>query len=406
MDTKELNYCLKDTKPMNFANSIFDIKDNQAQEDARQTNGSVGTIIPRLWLRPKELNSEISSSPLFRLFMGKRSSDSAKISLRAFEVYKNMLIFRKDTFDSKIKGILPLERLRISFEPLECEDANIPASIFAFKLTAVRDGRFTAMYVRTREDMEMLKQALWGQVINTNLYEDFRINEKIGSGGFGKVFRMTRISDERKFAGKAFSKAQLLSKLRGKSSLFNEISLMRSLDSKNFVKIEAVYETERSVYLIMELLEGGEIFSRFPQNRLSSQETKHLVRSLIQAVCELQARNIIHRDIKPSNIMLKYSNRELADSELKLIDFGLSTLADSSGHNLFSICGTPGFIAPEIARLTKESMDTITPAYLSNCDVFSVGTIMFYLLTGEIPFQGDSFQEVLSSNKKGTINWD
>lgn len=244
------------------------------------------------------------------------------------------------------------------------------------------------MYLRSQEDANLIKEALWGQVINTGLYDDFRIEERIGSGGFGKVFKVTRRSDQTQFAAKVFSKSHLLSKPRGLRSLVNEISLMRSLDSEEFVQFKAVYETERSVYLIMELLEGGEIFSRFPQQTFSREDIKYLTRTLLQAISELQERNLIHRDLKPGNIMLKYADKKLLDNKIKIIDFGLSSAVDGTGHNLFSVCGTPGFIAPEFATLTRSQIEEATPEDFSNCDVFSVGSILFYLLTGDIPFGG------------------
>jgi serine/threonine protein kinase len=156
----------------------------------------------------------------------------------------------------------------------------------------------------------------------------------------------------------------------------------------------------------MELLEGGEIFSRFPRSALSLEEIKHLVRTLLQAVSELQERKLVHRDLKPGNIMLKYPDRNLLDNNIKLIDFGLSSAVDGTGYNIMSVCGTPGFIAPEIATLTRNQVEELTPEVFSNCDVFSVGSILFYLLTGDIPFKGQSFEEVLASNKKCEIDWE
>ena len=391
---------------MYLLNSIFDKRSDQTLglQDAQAE--FCCSERPKLWYKLKELRSEISSPPILTLFMGKKSSDSAKISLRAFEVTKKELIYRKNTFDSKIKGILTLDRLRVSIEPVSCQEAQVLASGFQFKLVAIRDGRFTHVYLKSQEDASLLKEALWGRVINTGFYEDFRIDERIGSGGFGKVFKVTRLSDQTKFAAKAFSKSQLLSKPRGLSILVNEINLTRALDSDRFVQFKAVYETERSVYLIMELLEGGEVFSRFPRSALSLEEIKHLVRTLLQAVSELQERKLVHRDLKPGNIMLKYPDRNLLDNKIKLIDFGLSSAVDGTGYNILSVCGTPGFIAPEIATLTRKQIEELTPEVFSNCDVFSVGSILFYLLTGDIPFKGQSFEEVLASNKKCEIDWE
>lgn len=149
------------------------------------------------------------------------------------------------------------------------------------------------------------------------------------------------------------------------------------------MKLEAVYETENSIYLIMELMEGGEIFSNNnPQYSLTSEEKKHLTRQLLEAVSELQRKKVVHRDIKPGNIMFKYAESNTCRNEIKLIDFGLATQVNGSGYNLFSICGTPGYIAPEVVNLTSEKIETASPEEFQNCDVFSVGAMMFALLTG------------------------
>lgn len=103
---------------MHLLTSIFDIKNVQALGLADAKNKCQGNEQPKLWLKLKEFGPKISSPPILRLFMGKKSSDSAKISLRAFEVTKNELIYRKDTFESKVKGILSLDRLRVSIEPV------------------------------------------------------------------------------------------------------------------------------------------------------------------------------------------------------------------------------------------------------------------------------------------------
>lgn len=127
----------------------------------------------------------------------------------------------------------------------------------------------------------------------------------------------------------------------------------------------------------------------------------------MQAVAKLQEKKLIHRDIKPGNIMLKYNDgRDLELNEIKLIDFGLASQVHKSGYNLFSICGTPGFIAPEIASLCHETIEATPADTFFNCDMFAIGALFYLLLTEELPFTGYSFDDVLANNKKAKINWD
>lgn len=175
---------------MNFVNSIFDL--NQ-QQTAVCTNPSCNLGISKLWIRQREFGSRLSSASVLKLFMGKKSSDSTKISLRAFEVTKNELVYRKDKFDSKIKGVLTLNRLRILFEPIDEVETQIISAGFQYQMKAMRDGRFTVMYLRNQEDLSLIKSALWGKVIYTSFLEDFKIDELIGTGGFAKVRFALRI---------------------------------------------------------------------------------------------------------------------------------------------------------------------------------------------------------------------
>jgi serine/threonine protein kinase len=108
----------------------------------------------------------------------------------------------------------------------------------------------------------------------------------------------------------------------------------------------------------------------------------------------------MHRDLKPDNIILKKKNVPIKENILKLVDFGLATYQDVDEY-LFKRCGTPGFVAPEVINAKRGA----NVHYSTKCDVFSVGIIFFFMLTGKIPYDGADFQEVLDNNKKAIINY-
>ncbi len=101
----------------------------------------------------------------------------------------------------------------------------------------------------------------------------------------------------------------------------------------------------------------------------------------------------MHRDLKPDNIILKEKSK-LETCELKLVDFGLSTIYDIPEY-LFKRCGTPGFVAPEVINAPSNENIHYTP----KCDIFSAGVIFYILLTEQSPFEGKSFKEILQKNK-------
>ena len=204
-----------------------------------------------------------------------------------------------------------------------------------------------------------------------------------------------------RFAVKAFSKEFLKKQSTGKESLKNEISIMRVLDHPNVISFHELHETQNSIYLVMELLRGGQIF-KLTDNKLTKKKTKFVLKSVLQALSYLDDKGVIHRDLKPDNIIFKYpETNDYSQNIVKLVDFGLSTFWDLDSY-LFVRCGTPGFVAPEVINVNKNNKSV---KFSPKCDVFSVGIIFYFMLTGIIPYDGDSFKDVLRNNKNAVIDY-
>jgi serine/threonine protein kinase len=221
------------------------------------------------------------------------------------------------------------------------------------------------------------------------------------------------------FAVKGFSKKYLGTKKNGQNTLMSEIEMLRNLDHPNIIKLEEVYETENSVYVVQELCEGGSLLEGRTK-LLNSEQAKIVLTQILAVIQYLSSKGIVHRDLKPYNILRKFKACDDVDNQLKIIDFGLvynpRSRVDTSGKK----CGTPGYIAPEILNHQKKgnsfdeedkpSFDHIThePELKldGKVDVFSVGVIFYYMMTGVFPFDGISSKEVYDSNKKGNINFD
>eukprot|EP01052_Picozoa_sp_SAG31_P035074 SAG31_NODE_4185_length_3494_cov_1.707511_2_plen_193_part_00 len=141
-------------------------------------------------------------------------------------------------------------------------------------------------------------------------------------------------------------------------------------------------ETRENLHLVMELVEGGELFSRVCDKGVYTEpEARRVMNGLCEALQLLHKNGIVHRDIKPENILLK-SDEE--DCHIKLTDFGLSNTMD--GDFLKSKCGTPVYMAPEM--LQRKPYDT-------KVDVWSCGIILYIVVSGTLPFYADNPDEFL-----------
>lgn len=136
--------------------------------------------------------------------------------------------------------------------------------------------------------------------------------------------------------------------------MFNELKILRNLKNENLMRLFEVFEDRNKFYIVLELLEGitlyKEIQNRRKSKELKPQQIRGIVKQILQGVDYMQSRNIMHRDIKPENILFQ-SKTSLdegnSDKGLKIVDFGLATFQHEKTI-IFTKCGTPGFVAPEI----------------------------------------------------------
>ncbi len=142
---------------------------------------------------------------------------------------------------------------------------------------------------------------------------------------------------------------------------------MRKLDHDSVIKLYNIYESEHHIYLVLECLNGGELFNRIQvKGQYNENDACTLMKKLLSALAFMHSKGIMHRDIKPENLILKDNEN---DWDVKIADFGLSQFLNSTDY-LFTRCGTPGYVAPEI--LADEKYD-------EKVDVFSAGVILYIL---------------------------
>ncbi|CAD8073381.1 unnamed protein product [Paramecium sonneborni] len=256
-----------------------------------------------------------------------------------------------------------------------------------------RNGKFLDLQL---DDYVVFKNMMASRCLQTTFHDEFGVTKMIGKGSFAKVYFATKKQTGANYAVKAFNKEFMQEQFKGRESLENEIKVMRRLNQENLVKLYETYETQNSIYFILDILKGGELLTRVKQSPLSAPNLQKLMYNLMKALCHLHSKKCMHRDLKPENLLLKEKDN---DTDIVIADFGLASFLNED--ILFKRCGTPGFVAPEIL-LYKEG----DPFYDEKCDVFSAGVIFYVLLTGKQPFQGGDYKSILRANKNCEVNYE
>ncbi|KDO33468.1 PLK protein kinase [Saprolegnia parasitica CBS 223.65] len=217
------------------------------------------------------------------------------------------------------------------------------------------------------------------------MLEEYELGDLLGSGSSAQVYWAQRLRDEELVAIKVVDKLQhaqlrTQSKSQARSEEMQELAIQRSLDHPNILKILDVFQDARNVFIVLEPCARGSLQALVKGKRpVVEDEAKHYVYQLVSGVDYLHRAHIIHRDLKLSNLLVT------EQGTLKIADFGLAT--SFTRHTPPStICGTPNFIAPEVL---------LGKPYSYAADLWSIGCIVFTLLTGHPPFQGDSVSDTL-----------
>lgn len=225
----------------------------------------------------------------------------------------------------------------------------------------------------------------------TNFDALFDVGKELGRGTFGTTYEC-KFKDKSKGADRKYAvKVILKSSLQGDGDIEDvkrEVRIMEVLKGKSHVvNLEGAYEDKSSVKLVLELCAGGELFDRIiAKKHYSEKDAAAIVRQMLEVVGACHVNGIIHRDLKPENFLFLSADE---DSELKVTDFGLSTFY-RQGQRFTEVVGSAYYIAPEVLQR----------GYGPQCDVWSIGVIMYITLCGRPPFFGRTESAVFNNIMK------
>lgn len=223
----------------------------------------------------------------------------------------------------------------------------------------------------------------------------YRTGKTLGSGTYAVVKEAVHIKTGKYYACKVINKKLM----EGREYMVrNEITVLKRVSKghKNIVTLHDYFETTHNLYLCFDLCTGGELFDRIcAKGNYYEADAAGLVRTIMKAVDYIHGCGIVHRDLKPENLIFR---TKAEDADIMIADFGLSRIMDEDKLQLLTeICGTPGYMAPEIFNKTGHGKPV---------DIWAMGVITYFLLCGYTPFDRDSQEQEMQAIVNGEYSFE
>lgn len=309
-----------------------------------------------------------------------------------FILTSTSLLYVKRKGSGTIYRSLGLEWSRVFYEPIV--DVRKEAHLVIF----VKNMKYSKFLIRDQKDLEQWRRGLAKSCFQTEFLASYDILGLLGRGAFASVYLANNKTSNNKYAVKAYSKNSIRTSSVHLSCLIDEIQILRMLDHPNIARLTEIFESETSVYIVQEYVSDTNLgYAISKTQEFTIEEIARVLQTSLQCLAYLSTNKIMHRDLKPANIMVIYDhNNKIKD--VKLIDFGLSIITSKTSDN--AVCGTPGYMPPELLR-----DDVISSFDQSKADVFSLGVVIYTMIHGQKPFSANTKEEILQLNKRCIINY-
>lgn len=221
-------------------------------------------------------------------------------------------------------------------------------------------------------------------------FKSFTVLGELGSGSFGKVYKVIKNDSKQVYAIKQLNKQFLINQKQIKYAI-GECKILRYLRHPFIIRMTYAFQTPKNLYMVLELCPNGDLMTHLSErSRFAESVARFYIAETILAVEHLHSLDIVYRDLKPENILVDRAGH------IRLADFGLAKENVNPLNPAMSFCGSPAYLAPEM--LTKSGSEK--PA-----DVYGIGAILYELLTGLPPFYSDNIKELFRNIKNGMLQF-
>jgi len=340
---------------------------------------------------PKRFDKAAFGPVVFTSKLQKKARNIGLTISRHFFLSATHFGYSRHENPAKIKKYAEIKGMKVR---VDTGDGNSKVENGKYSITLFKSKVQSRVYTENKELAEAWRVNLSQYCVMTN-YEDFyMVKEVLGKGAHGKVVLAENKMNRKNYAVKTFEKLQLITRLKGFDSILNEINILRKLKHGKIIQLHEVYESVSSIHLVLEYVEGGELYTRLKQKKSYSEyQCIKVLKNLLGALSYMHSQGIVHRDIKPENIVL--ASKE-DDCDVKLVDFGFAVELSSVPD--LKRCGTPGYVSPEVLSSRPDQ------PLSTKSDIFAVGALFYHMLTGSKLFSGNTVEEILRKNKVCNID--
>lgn len=221
-------------------------------------------------------------------------------------------------------------------------------------------------------------------------FKSFTILEEIGSGSFGKVYKVVKNDTKQVYAIKQLNKEFLIKQKQLKYAI-GECKILAYLNHPFIIKMNFAFQTPKNLYMVLDYCPNGDLMTHLSEKgRFPESVARFYIAEIILAIEYLHSLDIVYRDLKPENILIDRAGY------IRLADFGLAKENVNPINKAMSFCGSPAYLAPELLSKTGSE---------KSADVYGIGAILFEMLSGLPPFYSDNIKELFKNIKKGMLQF-